>query len=72
MAEEVDAVRGVIRLGQGGDVVVVAGVDERVAEDEGRRHATAGDATSRREHGEAGQKDEMSCRSGPPLAPRAH
>ena len=31
MAEEVDAVRGVIRLGKGGDVVVVAGVDEGVA-----------------------------------------
>ena len=43
--------QGVISLGQGGDVVVVAGVDEGVAEDEGRRRATAG------KHGQASQHE---------------
>ena len=57
MAEEVDAVRGVVGLGQGHDVVVVAGVDERVAEDEVRRHANAAGSAGTSEHGEpAGQQ----------------
>jgi len=55
VAEEVDAVRGVVGLGQGDDVVVVAGVDERVAEDEVRRHARAAGDAGTSEHGEAGQ-----------------
>jgi len=71
VAEEVDAVRGVIRLGKGGDVVVVAGVDEGVAEDEGRRHATAGNV-SRCKHGEVSQYDETGCHSGPQLVRRTH
>jgi len=55
VAEEVDAVRWVVGLGQGHDVVVVAGVDERVAEDEVRRHAGAAGNAGTSEHGEAGQ-----------------
>ncbi len=42
MSVEVDAVWWVVCLGQGDEIVVVAGVDERVTEHEGCRHSTAG------------------------------
>ena len=48
MAVEIDAVGGVIRPGQRDDVVIVAGVDERVAEDECCRRNRGGSAGKQR------------------------